>query len=381
MSKSAALRATTLLTQALRSSETLPGLALDDWDLLLRVARGKRLLGRLEADLARLDLLAAIPDGAASQLRAARNLVRHRQTLLTWELDRVLWALEELDVTVVALKGTAYVIAGLPPAAGRFFADLDLLVPFPRIAEVEQRLLQRGWLKIRLNPYDDRYYRLWMHEIPPLRHRERESEIDIHHALLPRTSRFGSRLDASWLLEQSRAVDGSSARVLGPHDMVLHSLVHLFLEGDPQEGLRLRDLVDVADLLKHFGAEAGFWEGLVPRAKQLGLGRPLYYGLRFASRLLDAEIPAPVLDAAAQGAPPLPVRVLMDWLVPLAILPEHPDHPRRRAAVARWLLYARAHWLRMPPLLLMRHLGYKAWLRARGVRKRLAVTPQDLQQL
>jgi hypothetical protein len=381
MTESAARRASALLMSALRFPETLAELAPDDWDLLLRVARSKRLLGRLYANLARLDLLAAIPPGAATQLRAARNLIQHRQTVLTWELDRVLWALDGLEVPVVALKGTAYVIAGLPPAAGRFFADLDLLVPLSHIEEVERRLLQRGWLKMRLSPYDDRYYRLWMHEIPPLRHRERESEIDIHHALLPRTSRFCSGLDAALLLEQARPVNGSRARVLSPHDMVLHSLVHLFLEGDPQEGLRLRDLVDVADLLGYFGAATGFWEGLVPRAQQLGLGRPLYYGLRFAGCLLDVDIPDAVLIAAAQGSPMPPVRWLMDWLVPLALLPEHPDHPRRRAALARWLLYLRAHWLRMPPLLLARHLGYKTWLRMRGVRKRVEVTPQDLQQL
>ncbi len=75
-----------------------------------------------------------------------------------------------------------------------------------------------------------------------------------------------------------------------------------------------------------------------------------------------------------------PVRWLMDWLVPLAMLPEHPDFPRRSAAVARWLLYARSHWLRMPPLLLVRHLGYKAWLRMRGVRKGVDLTQLDLKQ-
>jgi hypothetical protein len=34
--------------------------------------------------------------------------------------------------------------------------------------------------------------------------------------------------------------------------------------------------------------------------------------------------------------------------------------------VARWLLYLRAHWVRMPPLMLARHLSYKAYLRWTG---------------
>ncbi|MCK7583176.1 MAG: nucleotidyltransferase family protein [Chromatiales bacterium] len=372
-------RANRLLLAALRTPETLPDWSLEDWDLLLRVARRTRLLGRLEALLAALDCLDAIPERAANHLRSARNLVRHRHTLLTWELNRILWATEGLDVPIIALKGVAYVLAELPAARGRFFADLDLLVPHADISTIETRLLERGWMRLPINPYDDRYYRVWMHEIPPLRHRERENEIDIHHRLLPRTSRLS--FDPAPLFEQTRPVAGSRARVLAPHDMVLHALVHLFLEGDPQEGLRLRDLVDVADLLDHFGSEPGFWEGLAPRAEAFGLGRPLYYGLRFTRRLLNNEIPQPIIEATERWAPIWPLRVLMDHLVPLAILPGHPDHPRRRAALARWLLYVRAHWLRMPPWLLIRHIVYKAWLRVRGVPKRVELTPQDLKRL
>lgn len=370
-----------LLINAVRFPETLPQLSLTDWDLLLRIARTKRLLGRLYADLDQLNLLKSIPIAAAAQLQAARNLVHHRHTALTWELDRILWALDELDVPVIALKGTAYVIAELPPAAGRFFADLDILVPIDRIAEVEQKLIECGWLKTQLSPYDDRYYRLWMHEIPPLRHRERESEIDIHHALLPRTSRYGAKIDAMVLFSESYAIKNSQVRVLGAHDMVLHALVHLLLEGDPNEGLRLRDLIDVIDLLCYFGTKPDFWEGLVPRAQQFGLERPLYYGLRYSQQLFAVQIPASVLQSVAHSAPKIPVRWLMDWLVPLALLPEHPDHPQQVVSFARWLLYLRAHWLRMPFLLLMRHLTYKSWLRIRGVRQRIEIKPQDLKQL
>ena len=162
--------------------------------------------------------------------------------------------------------------------------------------------------------------------------------------------------------------------------MVLHSLVHLFLEGDPQDGLRLRDLVDAHDLLRHFGAEPEFWGSLVPRARELGLTRPLYYGLRYARRILGTEVPHAVRAAAKKAAPPPPVRALMDRLVPLALFPEHPDFPRRRAARARLLVYVRSHWLRMPPLLLARHLGYKAWLRVRRVPRKTELTRLELKQ-
>jgi hypothetical protein len=283
-------------------------------------------------------------------------------------LNRVLWALKEVETPVIVLKGAAYVLAGLPSARGRWFADLDVLVPESRISQVEETLLNRGWYRTRMNPYDERYYRVWMHEIPPLRHRERETEIDIHHTIVPRTSRL--RFDATRLSESARHLSDARILVLAPADMVLHTLVHLFLEGDPQEGLRLRDLLDVHDLMEHFGQnEPGFWEELLHRAHEFGVLRPLHYGLRFARLLLGTRIPEAVFRDARIGEPVPPVRILMDRLVPLALLPDHPDRPRRQAVFARWLIYMRAHWMRMPPGLLASHLGYKAWLRVRRIRR------------
>jgi hypothetical protein len=371
-------RADRLLLDAIRHPDGLPTLPVADWDLLIRVARRVRLLGRLEAELSRMGLLSEIPARAASQLRAARNVIRHRGTLVAWEVNRIQWALKGVDAPIILLKGAAYVLADLPPARGRIFADVDLLVPEGQIQEIEEKLVSRGWMKLTIQPYDDRYYRVWMHEIPPLRHRERGTEIDLHHRILPRTSRLKS--DPAPLFDAARPLEGGRLHVLAPAEMVLHSLVHLLLECDPREGLRLRDLLDVHLLLEHFGREDGFWADLVPRARQLGLERPLFYGLRFVRRFFDARIPESVLTAADEAKPHGPLLWLMDRLVALAILPGHPDHRSRKAALARSLLYLRAHWMRMPPFLLARHLAYKAYLRIRGQRGSVDLTKLDLRQ-
>ena len=371
-------RAQRLLLKALQAPEKLPGLPPADWELLLRVARRARVLGRLESDLARTGLLEDIPERAAAHLRAARNVITHRNTLISWEVNRLLWALKDIDVPLILLKGAAYLLAGLPPARGRIFADVDLLVPEERIGEIEERLVERGWFKTQIDPYDDRYYRVWMHEIPPLRHRERGTEIDIHHRLLPKTSHLKS--DPKSLFTAARPLADPRLQMLAPTDMVLHALVHLFLEGDPDEGLRLRDLIDVHDLLCHFGQEPGFWSDLGPRARTLGFERPLFYGLHHVQRILGTPIPPDVLCGLENVAPAWPIRQLMNCLIPLALLPGHPDHPSSWAAVARWLIYVRAHWLRMPPGLLAKHLSHKAWLRFRGFRRRVDLAQLDLKQ-
>jgi hypothetical protein len=371
-------RANQLLLEAILAPEKLPSLPPSDWDLLLRVARRARLLGRLEADLSSAGLLGEIPVKAADHLQAARTVIDHRRTLVTWEINRLLWALKGTHGPLVLLKGAAYMMAGLPPAPGRLFADIDVLAPERQITEVEARLVLKGWYKTEIEPYDERYYRVWMHEIPPLRHRERGTEIDIHHRILPRTSRL--KPDPALLLEAARPLADPRLRILAPADLVLHALVHLFLEGDPEEGLRFRDLLDVHLLLRHYGQEPGFWEGLVPRARRLGLLRPLYYGLRFTRLFFNTEIPLKVREEIDSARPPWPISVLMDYLVPLALLPGHPDYPHWQATSARWLLYIRAHWLKMPPLMLARHLSYKAYLRVRGINKKIDLAQLDLRQ-
>jgi hypothetical protein len=78
--------------------------------------------------------------------------------------------------------------------------------------------------------------------------------------------------------------------------------------------------------------------------------------------LLDTPIAEPALRQAEQsGAPAPPLGPWMDALWRRALLSAHPTMAPRGSAAARFALYVRAHWLRMPPLLLARHLAVKAF--------------------
>ncbi|MFU8858342.1 MAG: nucleotidyltransferase family protein [Deferrisomatales bacterium] len=347
----------TLLLETLRDPSRAVSLTPAEWGRLLPLAQRARVLARLGALLGEQGLLGRIPDAAAERMEGALALARHRQTLARWEVDRLERALTGIPVAL--LKGTAYVLAGLPPARGRGFADVDLLVPFDRLGEVEARLTAGGWEFSNLDAYDQRYFRRWMHELPPLKHPQRQVEVDVHHALLPRTARLHP--DSARLWEQTRTLPGTTFQMLSPCDLVLHSATHLFyhseLDGD------LRDLVDLHDLLGHFGEEGDFWDRLPPRAQELDLLRPLHYALRYCRRLLGTPVPETVLQAVGRRGGPGPAAGgMMDALVPRGLLPVPAGRGRLAARAARWLLYVRSHWLRMPPLLLTRHLFHKAFV-------------------
>src|SRR5690606_14204102 len=191
-----------------------------------------------------------------------------RERAARWELDRIAWAIGDRQDLPIALKGCAYLLAGTPNAAGRSFADVDLLLPQTQLAAVERRLAERGWVAGELTAYDEHYYRHWAHELPPVTHVERDVEVDLHHNIVMPTGRL--RPDPSLLVEAARPVSGQPYRVLAPVDMVLHSATHLFYGGEMEDALR--ELVDIADLLGHFSEhEPGFWQDFWPRAERLGL--------------------------------------------------------------------------------------------------------------
>ncbi len=337
-------------------------------NLVMLQARRAGVLARLGDALDDAGLLDRVPRKARDHFRAARIAVRSSQTAVRFEVNRVRRALVDADTPIVLLKGAAYMMAGLPPARARLIGDLDVMVPRERIETVERMLLDRGWKTPVQDDYDDRYYREWSHEIPPLMHPDRETAVDVHHTIAPLTSRL--RPDASALIAASLPLAIAPLRVLAPADMVLHSTIHLF---NDEVGKPLRDLFDLHDLLCHFGQQAEFWRELVERAKFLGLGRPLYYMLHQARTLLGTPVPAETIAAADELGPGSLGATLMESAFRRYFLPEPPEGRASVATVAaRHFLYLRTHWLRMPPGLLARHLAVKA---ARRTRERFARQP------
>jgi hypothetical protein len=349
-----------LLATVVREPQRLSTLKPVEWDLLLPQARRAGMLAHVAFLTEKSDQ--NISGRAGEYLDGARAVSRRQAQAVHFEVARIQSALAGSGIPVILLKGAAYQIADLPCSAGRTFTDIDLLVPHDQITTVEKSLRLHGWGAGHNSPYDERYYRKWMHEIPPLMHIRRQTVIDLHHAILPLTARIKS--DPQPLFENARSLPGfENLYVLAPADMLLHSATHLFTEGDYNHGLR--DLADLDSLLRHFSTDPGFWEELGRRAEALNLGRPLYYALHYCHTVLDTPIPS---QLAHQNAPAF--SKLMDALFGRALAPEHASCADGLTGLARELLYIRGHWLRMPLHLLLPHLFHKAFLAEREAEKR-----------
>ena len=347
-----------LLLRILRDPAALPGLSVCAWNLLLRESRSQQLCARLSWIIEDRGQVGECPQAAWLDLSAQRFFAEHKQAQVRLELRKLQKALGPRGIPMLLLKGAAYAHTGLRVARGRNFADLDIMVPRARLEAAETALEAQGWISETTNRYDQRYYRRWMHELPPLHHRTRSFEVDIHHALLPLTGRL--QPDPALLWRDSQPLPDAPYRVLCHEDMVLHSAAQVFQDGEIAG--ELSGLLDLHQLLEELGRDPGFWDRLMPRAQALQLGRPLFYALRFCRKLLDTPVPAEVLRAAREHAPGALSGRLMDLLVPRVMEPRYPR--QSPAHIAAWLLFVRSHWLRMPPGMLAAHLLRKALRRS-----------------
>ena len=316
------------LVRALRDPASTATLDGAEWTALIAMARAEQLAGTLAERVRGV----AKPAAADRLLTAARASAEHGRIQALWEAEMAARALRPLDLPVVLLKGTAYVAAGLNAGVGRSIGDLDILVPRWRIDEAEAALLAAGWEWVKPDPYDDAYYRRWMHELPPLIHRERDRMIDVHHTVLPLTARVTP--EAAAMLDDAVAL-GKELSTLSGDDMVAHAAAHLFTDGDLAGGLR--NLWDIHCLLAEVATPA-----LMERARRHGLEAAVARALRLAAHLYGPGGELTPLDRLYRR------RLLARDGWGRAIRP-----------VTRLAFFIRSHALRMPPAMLARHLFTK----------------------
>lgn len=348
-----------VLINVLLAPESILHLSIPDWELCIRQARASQLLVRLAVTLREHSLEQNIPPAVRNHLIAATTHSEHLRNAVRNEVSYLAEALKPTNVRLVLLKGAAYELAERLPSRCRIFNDIDLLVPKARITEVELSLLMHGWASLNQNAYDDHYYRTWMHEIPPLMHLSRHSVIDVHHNIVPDTAPIHPL--AEKLLNSVRSCPfNPDVFVLSPHDMILHSAVHLFNDGEFDHGLR--DLFDIKDLISETMHTDAEWDLLISRAEELELASPLCHALRYLVILFNEPV-RPYLDKLSRHAPGKLRCYVLDQIFLRGLKPDHPSCNDTATTIARFILYVRGHALRMPLHLLLPHLIRKGLIR------------------
>lgn len=360
------MRDATPLVQALSNPASVAALSPIEWTELIAMARAEALAGTLAYRVAGQPM----PEAVAFMLADHRAGAEQGRRSALWEAEMCRRALAPLGIKTILLKGTAYAAANLRAAEGRQIGDLDILVPRERLGDTEKALLGAGWEWVKQDSYDDAYYRQWMHELPPLIHSERDRMIDVHHTILPLTARITP--DAEAMMDDAVEVGAQGANnpaspepaegraitairpstssgpteafyILSPEDRICHSVAHMFADGDFQGGLR--NLWDIRLLLADL---KGSENTLNTRATKHGLSAQVEQARRLADAFYGQGTIASLRGADVRIAKRLLAR--NGW-------------GQETHKFLRLGFYIRSHWLRMPPMMLARHLFTK-WRKA-----------------
>ncbi|GAB2698506.1 nucleotidyltransferase family protein [Aliiglaciecola aliphaticivorans] len=337
------------------------GLALStkEWQSVIFILRESKLLASLYYVAKREGCYQDYPDFAKRHLFSAQVYAKRQAQQICFEAVEFRLLLEQVGITAVFLKGAAYTLRKSLNSYGRVCSDIDVLVNKKDLNIAEAHLKQNRWQSEELSDYDEKYYRDWAHEVPPLIHVNRATVVDMHHNLYPPIS--GRATNISQFIS-SRQKTQSGCFVLDPATTVMHSIIHMFANEDSSSWMR--DLFDIMLLIEEFGDDQ-FWGSLVD------LSNKTDFNFEFVSCLKALQLYSnkPLPDVANTCLENYKFNKVELWILHQGILPAIcPEHDLLLTPKIRWakkLVYFRGHWIKMPFYVLIKHFAFKSFFAIR----------------
>jgi len=303
-----------------RISALLPDL---DWDLLLELADGHRVLGVVAARLKETGFT-GVPAAAGEQL-LSRMRAQHLFSLsMTAELFGMLEALRQQGIESLLVKGPVVSQLAYGDPAIRSYVDLDLLVRDEAILAASRVLMGLGLdadvpeAAILAGKIPGEY----LFARPGTRHL-----VELH---TPSTFRYyprPMRVDDLFARQRRVALDGKEVPTLSLEDELILNCIH----GAKHFWERLMWSADIAAIVvRHPEID---WRRTLQAAREVGAERMLRVGLLLSESLLGVPVPAAMASGVnADGGAKELVRQIKEWL-PYA---GYMAPPLLRRAMFRW---------------------------------------------
>ncbi len=235
----------------------------------------------------------AVPSGWRERVMRRRHVTLMTNAHLADTLFDILGALDGADVPAIPVKGLVVAEQMYGDLAARPCADLDVLVRPADLPVAREALRSIGFTQ-RAVPR----YKALVHEFhDPAWGRGADNDhvrLELHWALWADSER---RLGTKGLWE--RSVPGTlmdrPVRTLSREDTLLHLAIHR-----TRSALRLRWIVDVAELVRRYGDDLD-WDAYLERSREAGARTASWVVLSLARDLLGAPVPRDVLGSLAPG--------------------------------------------------------------------------------
>jgi antitoxin component of MazEF toxin-antitoxin module len=148
-------------------------LDISQWMLLVLVLRNQQLLACYSARFKQADMFEQIPSKPQRHFKNADVLADNHKQQVLFEAKELKSMLGNGYEYLLFLKGAGYTLSKDKVGETRVYNDIDVLADKSSIENIERRLCMLGWMSEELTDHDEKYYRKWAHEIPPLRHGKR----------------------------------------------------------------------------------------------------------------------------------------------------------------------------------------------------------------
>lgn len=257
------------LNGSFESLARIPHGAAGGWEGLISAASRELVLPALSGRLQEVGVQA--PVEVAEFLATVEDLNYSRNVQILEEMRTIASILNGVGIEPVALKGAAFLLAGVYPKPGsRYLCDLDLLVPHSDLRVAAEALERDGY---RQDGRDA--MARFRHHYPQL---QRPCDggvcgvpVELHHSLGHGISR--RILSGEEMLRGSRPVEwnGVRIRVPSPEHLTTHLILHSQLHHSYSERIwpPIRAMYDLAVLDRHFGARLG-WADIYRRFQSCG---------------------------------------------------------------------------------------------------------------
>jgi hypothetical protein len=340
------------ICQAFIEPKTTSGFTPKQWQQLVLALRNQQLLACYSLKFKQAGIFEQIPVQTQRHFLNADVLTQNHKKQVLFEVSELKRELANSQQYFIFLKGAGYTLSGALVGESRIYNDIDILTNKESIDDMEKRLCLFGWLSEELTEHDEKYYRKWAHEIPPLRHGQRGTIVDVHHNIVPIIS--GRHVDADKFAKNT-VITESGCQILSFAAMTLHSLIHLFFNEEVKKGYR--DLIDLHTLITTNNNKV-FWQDLITLAQETGFELELFLACRYTQKILNTEIPDFVQDEISRFCPWN--IMFLDFIYEKALRPNHPLCQTRFYPLAEFMILIRGHFQKMPLHILLYHLTIKA---------------------
>jgi hypothetical protein len=263
-----------------------------DWNRLVSLARRQGLCLLIHRSLLAVNK-ERVPATVIEQLTTLATSYRQRNLVLVAELLRVIAILEGAGIAVIPYKGPALAQSVYGDFALREFVDLDLIIKPADAVRARRALMTAGLPPTHsVSRLAERLLRYFHCEFSFVLLREVKLEINWRQA--PAYWRLPQMDNEMWARLGKLRLAGVDTPSLEPTDLLIVLCVH----GCKHAWETLKWIVDIAELLR--GKSQIDWALLRTRAREMGAAVMLEVGLVLAHDLLQAPVPAELLETARQ---------------------------------------------------------------------------------